>query len=154
MRIYFLPLLLLYLVPASAAEPPLIAKRLSESVYELLLVTDQTADAAVAQRVIWPAAQQLCAGKIPRFGHYKFQSSEPMLGQSAARKEITLRQEVHCDVAGMPSPRLTSPPAVPHDDGEIAELTNIYLTAKHTGRYAEAYKLFGPSMKDSTSLES
>lgn len=149
------PLVLgLWAALAAAAEPSLTAKRLGENVYELLLVTDQTADVAVAQRAILPAAQQLCAGKTARLGHYKFQSAEPMPGQPPARKEITLRQEVHCEIAAAPpaGPATLSP--VAHDDAAIEKLTMTYLRAKDAGQYSDAYALFGPGMKASTSLES
>jgi len=147
-------LVLLGITSAAASEPSLTVKRLSDNVYELLLVTDRTADVSAAQHAIWPAAQQLCAEKTPRFGHYKFQSAEPMPGQPTAHPEITLRQEVHCEPASAPLSGAKNSPVVAHDDAAIDKLTKTYLAAKGAGKYAEAYALLGPSMKASTSLES
>jgi hypothetical protein len=137
---------------AVAAEPSLTAQRLGPDQFELVLTTDQTADVGQAQRAIWPAAQQLCAGKTPRLGHYKFQSTEPMAGKTD-RPGITLRQQVHCEVAQAPGPAAPAA-AVAHDDAKIEQLTKKYLSAKDAGQYTDAYNLFGPSMKASTSLES
>jgi hypothetical protein len=148
-----LGLVAMWAVSAAAVEPSLTAKRLGEASYELHLVTDQTADVSVAQRALLPAAEQLCAGKTPRFGHYKFESTESLPGQPPAPRGITLTQQVHCELAAAPS--LNAPQQlVAHDDRAIEELTTRYLAAKDAGTYEEAYALFGPSMKASTSLES
>lgn len=154
MRAVSLIVLGLWLPAAAAVQPTLTAKRLGEDHYELLLVTDQTADVSAAQRAIWPAAQQLCAAKTPRLGHYKFESAEPMAGRPSARTGITLRQQVHCEVASGPRGATAPVAAVPHDDAKIEQLTKKYLSAKDAGHYADAYSLFGASMKASTSLTS
>lgn len=133
---------------ALAAEPKLTVTRLNDGSYELVLVTDRTTDVAVAQHALIPVAQQICAGNAPRFGRYKFETTESLPGQPAKAPSLTLNQTIHCDAAAAATPK----PA-PRDEALIERLSKSYWNGKDTGKYAEAHALFSPEMQQMTPLE-
>src|SRR5690242_1388156 len=71
--------------------------------YRLTYTSSDVTDPAMVQSALQPLAKQLCGDKTPQFGHYSFDSKQPVdkAGKPlASGKVLTLIQEISCGGAG------------------------------------------------------
>ena len=56
--------------------------------YEATMTTSETTDVAAAQNALIPGAEQLCGEKKPQFGHYSFETNEPLNKIEGASRKL------------------------------------------------------------------
>lgn len=142
--------------PVWAAD--LAYKKLSGNTFELVLSSDTSLTVDQAQVMMSEPATKLCNGKIPEFGKYKFNRTEPLAGQAADGKAtFNMVQTLSC-VEDIPErPKLVSRKL--SGDEEIKfkvegkKLTNAYMSAIDNGYYETAYNMLGMRLKNTNTLE-
>ncbi len=72
--------------------------RFNETDFELVFSSNEITDVAMAQRALQASATDACGSKPAQFGHFKFESHEPVQASGAAATLI-LRQQIHCGEA-------------------------------------------------------
>jgi hypothetical protein len=104
---------------------------------------------AAAQQELLPEAKRICGDRLPRFGRYQFEHSEPV-SPAAKQAPFLLKQEIQCiNEASPPTTVVTSPNWRPTEleQGNILELTGRYFRFKDTGDYQQARQLLGPTLR-------
>lgn len=125
--------------------------------YEAIMTTSETTDVAAAQNALMPSAEQLCGEKKPQFGHYSFETKEPLnKTEGASSQTLILKQEIKCEAVSALQPQEKNS-VVSHwkptkaQEENIQQLTYQYFRNRDTGEYQQAYSLFAVSLKASIS---
>jgi len=102
-----------------------------------------------------PLAVQLCNGKIPIFGKYEFESTEPV-SKNNGQTMFTFTQRVTCSDEDYSSPTRVKFDLSQEQEKLLSEqarkYTSIYLSAKNQGKYNDAYKMLTPGNKSISSF--
>lgn len=125
--------------------------------YEATMTTSETTDVAVAQNALIPGAEKLCGEKKPQFGHYSFETNEPLnKTEGASSQTLVLKQEIKCEAVSSLQPQEKSSFAsqwkpTKAQEENIQQLTYQYFKNRDTGKYQQAYSMFAVSLKASIS---
>jgi hypothetical protein len=121
------------------------------------MTTSETTDVAAAQNALMPSAEQLCGEKKPQFGHYSFETKEPLNKTVGVFSQtLILKQEITCEaVSALQSQKINSVAGkwnpTKAQEENIQQLTYQYFSNRDTGKYQQAYSLFAVSLKESIS---
>ena len=147
-------LLFLALLPMQSvlAKETIVTKGLSESEYELRLMSDHELAVDEAQAHLAETASNTCGSRPASLGRYSFESSAPV--DSAKRSESThyvFIQHVSC-TAPEPSPSTSPTPQLSDADRtsleiEVRALTNSYLSDLAAQQYSTAYAYLSAEMQ-------
>lgn len=150
-----------FLIPATlwAVQPAteVRVRQLGLDSYEATMTTSETTDVAAAQNALIPGAEQLCGEKKPLFGHYSFETKEPLdKTEGASSQTLVLKQEIKCEAASAAQPQEKNSVARPWkptkaQEQNIQRLTYQYFQNRDTGKYQQAYSLFSVALKTSIS---
>ena len=138
---------------ASQPETEVRVRQLDADNYEATMTTSKTTDVAAAQNALIPGAEQLCGERKPQFGHYSFETTEPLKKTVGSPSQtLILKQKIKCvtvsDVASQDkSPVATKWEQTKEQAEDIQRLTYEYFTNRDTGNYQQAYALFAESLK-------
>lgn len=121
--------------------------------FVLTLTSAAVTNAPAAQAVLNPVAQKICAGKIPQFGHYKFESKAPLgtpANDSGSKTSFVIDQEITCadSVTQVVKPAPADPNWQP-DAGDyqaVIDTVTKYFNAKDSGDVAASYALLDGGM--------
>lgn len=149
------------LIPTAlwAAQPAsdVRVRQLGPDSYVATMTTSETTNVGAAQNALVPGAEKLCGEKKPEFGHYSFETKEPLNKTEAASSQtLVLKQDIKCAAAGsLPSKEQQSVASewnpTKAQDENIEQLTYQYFRNRDTGKYQEAYSMFAASLKASIS---
>jgi len=112
-----------------------------------------------AQGAILPYAVELCDGKFPAFGKYKYKSTESVKGTDSDSKDqnppsFLFVQEIECVKENPKAQKLKRFDISKEQEDLIkmkaTDLTIEYLFLKESGQFDGAYKKLGSSMQDIT----
>jgi hypothetical protein len=147
------------IAPTNAAASDITVKDIGSNQFELTLHTSTTVNIFEAQRELMPTAKKTCADMEMHFGHYAFETNEPLAGPASKPKTLTLTQEIRCGSADLPTiPQTTSAPdgwkPSASDQSEVESQTYRYYGFKDAGDYAAAYGMFDAGMKESAHFDS
>jgi hypothetical protein len=119
----------------------LAVARLPDGAYRLTLKAPDLTDAAQGQRLLLPAALQLCGAGEIRFGTYEFarEATPPQLVQDLRCIPPPLVETASAGDAFAPTEA---------DERAIAELSDRFLDARDAGDVAAAQALFDPRSAD------
>lgn len=126
------------------------ARQVSPDRFELTAQFPASLDPQQASSMLQPVADQLCAGRGAKLGHYSFQAIQS-LGKAGDAPPAdgtptqTFIQQVECGGAtplasGVPAPKA---PPTPEDERTVREATLGYLEAKDRGDFDAAHTLLG-----------
>lgn len=90
-------------------------------------------------------AEQLCDGRVPVWGHYKFNTNESVGEQSKAQASTQFEQDLTCDsgiAIAKPGTPASSTPATEADRRDVEARTLDYLSKKDHGDFASADAMF------------
>lgn len=135
-----------------ADSPPDIKVQASGSdAYVLTLTSAAITNVSAAQALLMPAAQKVCAGKTPQFGHYKFESKAPLsVTGNDTKTSFMIDQEIVCadSVPQVVNPSTTDPNWQPSnaDHQAVIDTVTKYFAAKDSGNVAGSYALLDDGM--------
>lgn len=122
------------------------------------MTTSETTNVGAAQNALIPGARNLCKDKEPEFGHYSFETREPLnKAENATQQTLILTQEIKCQatvgILSSKAPQPVSDQWKPSkaEEENIQQLTYKYFKKRDTGNYKEAYSIFTASFKASLS---
>lgn len=98
-----------------------------------------------AQAMLADAGANLCGGHAPTWGHYKFETNEPMGGAKDTPASTRFEQDLACGSALAVAKPGASAPTTPATDAErrdVEALTIDYLTKKDHGDFAAADAMY------------
>jgi hypothetical protein len=138
----------------AADTPPDIQVHTSDSGgFVVTLTSTAITNAPAAQAALISAAQKACAGKIPQFGHYKFDAKAPLdvsAGGDGPKSALKIDQEFTCvdAVAQTTQPPPTDPNWRPSDKDSQAVIDTVtkFFAAKDSGNIAASYALLDGGM--------
>jgi hypothetical protein len=140
----------LILVSSECLSASLSYTELSGGVFELILEHDLALEIQQAQSAMYQSAVQLCKGKKPLYGKYKFESTEPVSNEGEGAKYYFL-QRITCadEVSG--KVRIDKP-TLSQDQEEMIkastrEHTDDYFSAKENGNFRTVYEMLTPEMQ-------
>jgi hypothetical protein len=149
-----MPILAALLLAATSPEPSIRSVKIGEGRYRILLsapgLTLEQGQMAAIQE-----AARLCGGIPVTLGHYRWQSDEQMATSVGERAVIALRLEQEATCSAAPPPPIPRPTGWQPSDSDmkaVLDLTERYFAARDSGRYADAWSLFTPTMKDMSTL--
>lgn len=98
-----------------------------------------------AQQMLTEVGASLCNGQAPAWGHYKFETQEPISGAHPAPASTKFEQDLGCNTGMAESKPGTPAPKTPADDAErraIEVRTLDYLLKKDQGDFVAADAMF------------
>lgn len=106
-------------------------------------------DPVVAQHALLPFAQQLCGGKRATYGHFAFNSIEPLkTDATAGESSIRLKQEVECGGSALEvAAGVQRPAATATDEAWIRTHTADYLKARDAGELDRAESMLAANIR-------
>lgn len=124
------------------------ARQVSPDRFEITAQLPASLDPLQASSLLQPVADQVCAGRTAKLGHYSFEAEQPLAGSakpSAGAASQTFIQQVECGgatvaAAGAPAPKT---PPTPEDERAVREATLAYLDAKDRGDFDAAHAMLG-----------
>lgn len=119
MKIEF-PLMLIALAGAAAASDDVTIRDDGKGGFVATLTTERQLAIEVAQRLVLPRATEACTDAAPRFGRYRFESSQPVAASATEGERFEFVQEFTCGGGAAVPPMLAARTAVP--DEELARL--------------------------------
>ncbi len=155
----FLSILLttIFLSSGAGHAASLSYNQIDENLHELILTTAFSLEVPQAQNALIEPALQICNGRMPRFGNYEFESTEPA-GTADGEESFVFTQEITCtDELVTQSPRKPFELSAEQEKqlGEKAKLYAIeYLTAKQTGNLDTAYQMLSSQMQQFVTINS
>ena len=147
-------MLMLAALILAAAVPEASSEKLADGGYRILL-TAPGLTLEQGQAKAMAEALRLCGGPPVALGHYRWRGEERLdeAGVSRTPVSLTLEQDANCGAeppraAGKAAPSGWQPGPV--DQARVLDFTARYFTDRDSGRYAEAWALLTPTMKEMT----
>jgi hypothetical protein len=95
---------------------------------------------------------QICNGKVPSFGKYSFDSSEPISGGTQA-SSFSFLQEIKCtdEVAVTAASQKLDLSNIQEEviKASVKKITEEFLSAKESGTFKQAYDMLDSEMNSS-----
>lgn len=131
------------------------AKQLSPDQYELAVELPADVDPQQASSMLFPVAEQLCAGRPTQLGRYRFESHAPLAPGAKASSTQTFTQQVECGTSTsvVHVARAPKTPPTAEDERAIRADTLNYLSAKDRGDFDAAHALLGSEMAAMLTME-
>lgn len=133
----------------------LLLLAVAPNVFSMTLpVSPETAE---GQRLISARAVEICAGRYPHLGRYRFEGTETLTGEARGQARFEVQQELECmdappaEVAADTGPADWQPSA--QDVRLITELTMRYFALLDAGNTAEATRLWSADQQAEMSPE-
>ncbi len=135
-----------YCFASDGAKTEVTLNRMTETEFELVFSSNEITDVALAQRALQASAAEACGAKPAQFGHFKFETNEPLKNTGTAAT-LRLTQQIRC---GNAEPDI-SPADAAFDAGwEPSEFDQIqaklqfvdFFDALLQGEYKVAYSRF------------
>ncbi len=134
-------------------------KEIAINEHEFILENDSHLEVAQAQELLYENAKDVCKGKMPSFGKYKFETRKPLSVTAKEEGETTFyfAQEIQCvDELDNP-PELKKSTISIKQESEIKvavkQLTAEYLDRKDKGELETAYNYLTDSLKNMNSFD-
>jgi len=115
-----------------------------------MLEHDAVLEIQQAQSSMYQSAVQLCKGKKPIYGEYKFESTEPISNKDESTKYLFM-QRITCEGEITGITRMDKPVLSQDQEERIKtttrNYTGDYFLAKEGGNYKAAYEILTPGMQ-------
>jgi hypothetical protein len=144
------------------ADNTVSVEKLPDRNYRVTLTSTKALDPGDAQSLLWPTAVSLCEGYQPKFGYYRFESTEPITGSSStsAAETFELVQDVECVSVSSDAEAeadIKSFLTDSHDrsaiETRVRALSETYFTEIFGGKYEEAYARKSESVRSFTTFD-
>jgi hypothetical protein len=148
-RISLALLAALMIPPATAADPVEVqAKQLAPDQYELIVELPADIDPQQASSMLFPVAEQICAGRPAQMGRFRFKSDAPFAPGAKASSTQTFTQQIECGASNavIHVARAPKTPPTEEDESAIRASTLKYLAAKDRNDFDAASALLGSEM--------
>ena len=152
MRRILVMLVAAMLVPASMAADSieLRTSQLGADQYELAIELPASVGPQQASSMLFPVAEQLCTGRPPQMGRYRFESHAPLAPGASSTATQTFTQEVTCGTSSevVHVARAPKTPPTAQDEQTIRTDTLRYLEAKDRGDFDKAFAVLGSELAE------
>ena len=122
------------------------------------MILPMSPETAEGQRRIAARALEICGGRYPQLGRYRFSGTEALTGDRTGESRFEIQQELTCLDAPPPAqPRgATSAPSDwqpgPEDERQVLALTRRYFSLVDAGEAAPVHALWSQGNQETTPL--
>ena len=149
--------LFLFVLSSQCLAGALTYKEVSTNQFELTLKNEVPLEIAQAQQAIYESAVQICNGKIPSYGKYKFESKQP-ISDAEETSSFTFLQHISCTDEKQKNTVNSKFELTGKQEADIKKLvnkmTNQFMQSKELGEFQIAYDMLTPSNKQTSEFSS